>query len=859
MAKVKNKKKKLAEHISNKKKNKQTKLLNPFEMHINKRKMKVLGQKSKHDRGLPGVSRAKAINKRKGTLLQEFKVLNKTNKFIDKRIGERNSGLTEDDRAMARYAAVRIKAHKKASIFNLANDEVLTHKGQTLNEIERFDDFKSDDEDDDNLNEDTGKLESDFVDEAHFGGGVLSSTGTEGFKSHKELISQLIAESKKRKAEKQMAKDKTLELTEKLDEEWRDLIPLVNKTVKQFEDRIVPEKRQVDDYDKVVRELRFEARGQPTERLKTEDEIAREEKEKLEKLENERISRMKGVFEDIDNTNVVPHRSADDLDDNFAYDSEPEFMLTYNEKGESNIIVDKKDDENDVQQNVVEDEKEEEEEESDESEDVETASEDDLSDLKIDESVDESEEEVNKASDVEVEIDDEESDELVEEDRNSNIKALLLQRKEMMEKARKELPYTFTLPDSYEELEQLFKNQSAEHHNVILERMVKCNHPSLDEANKDKLGFLFVYLLQYINDLDLSVNISNSFNIFSFLVPHIFDLAQMKQENAQTSIAGVLKEKQKDYRKNKRLYPDISVILYLKLISCLFPTSDYRHPVVTPSIVFIDQMLFKCKVKTRKDIAYGLFLVTLILEYTMLSKRYLPSAISFLAGLLYMAIPKRTVQILKVVPPFKFNSSGLVLSRSCCINSFKLELRDLVETEISEDFKVRSLYSALKVLSEFNQNFKELSSNREIFSLVVKYLEQIPSHNYPLEVQQEMTSLTNSLKLTLDKKLYYIVNEEKRPKALRLYEPKIEKIFDFKKHQPMSKEKAERAKLLHKIKMEKKGALREIRRDRTFLGRIKIQKRIESDKQRQEKVKKIFAEANIQQNEFNAMDRKNKR
>ena len=35
----------------------------------------------------------------------------------------------------------------------------------------------------------------------------------------------------------------------------------------------------------VMRELAFERRGQPTDRLKSEEEMAREEKERLEKLE----------------------------------------------------------------------------------------------------------------------------------------------------------------------------------------------------------------------------------------------------------------------------------------------------------------------------------------------------------------------------------------------------------------------------------------------------------------------------------------------------------------------------------------------------------------------------------------------
>jgi hypothetical protein len=55
---------------------------------------------------------------------------------------------------------------------------------------------------------------------------------------------------------------------------------------------------------------------QPTDRLKSEEELAREEKERLEKLEMERLQRMHGFKEDL-----VPerqHRSADDLDDGFV-------------------------------------------------------------------------------------------------------------------------------------------------------------------------------------------------------------------------------------------------------------------------------------------------------------------------------------------------------------------------------------------------------------------------------------------------------------------------------------------------------------------------------------------------------------
>lgn len=45
-------------------------------------------------------------------------------------------------------------------------------------------------------------------------------------------------------------------------------------------------------------------------------------------------------------------------------------------------------------------------------------------------------------------------------------------------------------------------------------------------------------------------------------------------------------------------------------------------------------------------------------------------------------------------------------------------------------------------------------------------------------------------------------------------------------HKNKSRDKAERDKLIHKLKREKKGALREIRKDKDFLGRIKVQQQI---------------------------------
>lgn len=126
--------------------------MNPFEVHVNKEKFQILGRTCKHDRGLPGVSRAKAVKRRKETLGQEFRDKHKTNKFKDRRIGKNysdGSSALNEELLNARFLAEKMSQFKqnKMSRFNLNEDEVLTHRGQTLEEIEQFRDDRSDDDD----------------------------------------------------------------------------------------------------------------------------------------------------------------------------------------------------------------------------------------------------------------------------------------------------------------------------------------------------------------------------------------------------------------------------------------------------------------------------------------------------------------------------------------------------------------------------------------------------------------------------------------------------------------------------------------------------------------------------------------
>ena len=172
---------------------KKPKKQNPFEIRFVKEKHQVLNRKLKTDVGKPGISRAKAIQKRKDTLLQEYKRRNKNNVFLDKRIGEKDAALSAEDKMIARFAAER--QSKGKNLFNLGEEETLTHFGKSLAEIETFEDPKSDDDDEEG--EDGARLGANFVDETHFGGFLTKSDveyASGKGNTRKEWIDEMIAE-----------------------------------------------------------------------------------------------------------------------------------------------------------------------------------------------------------------------------------------------------------------------------------------------------------------------------------------------------------------------------------------------------------------------------------------------------------------------------------------------------------------------------------------------------------------------------------------------------------------------------------------------------------------------------------------
>uniref|UniRef100_A0A480W6Z8 Nucleolar protein 14 isoform 1 n=1 Tax=Sus scrofa TaxID=9823 RepID=A0A480W6Z8_PIG len=596
---------------------------NPFEVKVNRQKFQVLGRKTRHDVGMPGVSRARALQKRTQTLLKEYKERDKSNVFTDKRFGEYDSNLSPEEKMLKRFALEQQRQHEKKSIYNLNEDEELTHYGQSLADIEKHNDIVDSDSD----AEDRGVLSAELT-AAHFGGGggllpkKAQQQGQEAEKpkSRRELIEELIARSKQEKRERQAQREDALELTEKLDQDWKEIQTLLALRTAKPESGREQEKRRPDTYDIMVRELGFEMKAQPSNRLKTEEELAKEEQERLKRLEAERRRRMLGKEDGVPRR--PEHTSADDLSDGFVLDKDDRRTLSYKD-GRMHVEDEPRPEASDDESGDGGGEG------SSAGGSEESDGPDSHSDLGSDAGSDAGHERP------------------AEEQRLTPVKRSSTGGQDVQEAARAELPYTFAAPESYKELKSLLSGKPVEEQLLVVERIQKCNHPSLAVGNKAKLEKLFGFLLEYVGDL--ATKDPPDLGVIDKLVVQLYNLCQMFPESASYSMKFVLRDAMHEMEgmvetTGRAAFPGLDVLVYLKVAGLLFPTSDFWHPVVTPALLCLSQLLTKCPVLSLPDVVKGLFVCCLFLDYVSLSQRFIPELLNFLLGILYIAAPGRPGQ-----------------------------------------------------------------------------------------------------------------------------------------------------------------------------------------------------------------------
>ncbi|KAI6152318.1 Nop14-like protein [Pisolithus tinctorius] len=829
--------------------------LNPFDVKVTKLKHHVGGRKIKGTMGRPAQSKQAGIQQREKTLLKELEERGRVGGVVDKRFGENDPSMSLEERMLERFTRERQRT-SKADVFNLEDEQELTHYGQSLSKIDDFDDFGIPMDEDD----DEDQLDRETVHKAHFGG-FDEDHGAENVepnskKSKKEVMAEVIAKSKEHKLRRQMEKEKDENIRHQLDQDFDSLKSLLyasNPSPPEgapsgtLDTSAAEEKDDSLDYDKQVRELAFDKRAKPKDRTKTDEELALEQKEALEKAERRRQRRMLGEDSDESDVDVGDIRKrkrapvGDDLEDDFVEGDSGVVGAGLGEEGLAPSSSEAEDEEAD----------------SDATEDM---SEEDSEDDEDDNSV--SEESTNEELGSE------------QEDFTETTTAQQALRPQKTSGTPKELPYTFPAPESHGEFLEIIEDVRDEDVPVVVERMRVIYHPSFAPDNKLKLQTLARVLVDHI--LYVTSPPKPRIKLVSSLIPHLFSLGRSYPSEVAECFVGKLSLMYKNLRRglasgaleaNSRTWPGFSELTFLRVTGIIWPTSDMKHIVVSPARLLMGAYLSLCRVRSFADVASGLFLSSLFLQYEALSKRLVPEAVNFAVNAVLFLAPNSYTSsdaLPGTFPSPDFRSDlrvPLMINPKVAKNLVfcKPDLWQLLSGDVTEQSKLDALGLAIDLLDRFAELYKPLDGFIELYDPICSIISNLECGRFSEDVQSSLASVRDKIG-----RLLKFARQSRRPLHLQAhkpipiptYVPKFEQnSSSYLRRQDPDRERNEASKLRYQLKQEKKGAIRELRKDARFIAAVEHKKQMEKDRAYNERMKKAFGSLEGERAEQKAMER----
>jgi len=326
-------------------------------------------------------------------------------------------------------------------------------------------------------------------------------------------MKEVIAKSKFYKYERQKEKEENEEIKNEVDAEIDDIRKLVNQSLvekKENETKKIEEKKSETDnqYNSFLKAIASDRRARPTDRLKSEEELAIEAKEKLERAERDRQRRMNGIDSDEEENVDSKNRpaQADDLDDGleYNYDEEESMPLTYKDGvlinkdlSFSKKKITKDDDDEEISDDENEDKDDDENEDEDDDENGEGDDNDILDEEIINEDI-ENEEDIEEINN---------NKKFIEQDENIK-NEIEKRRKERSEHAKNELGYVFSIPETHAKFLELIKNKSIDDQMTIIKRIRILYNDKIHPQNKDKLIYFFGIILTHLNYITSKTEIS---------------------------------------------------------------------------------------------------------------------------------------------------------------------------------------------------------------------------------------------------------------------------------------------------------------------------------------------------------------
>jgi len=309
-------------------------------------------------------------------------------------------------------------------------------------------------------------------------------------------------------------------------------------------------------------------------------------------------------------------------------------------------------------------------------------------------------------------------------------------------------------------------------------------------------------------------------------------------------------------------------LVMLKAIESIFPTSDHFHAVITPAMLSMGRYLGQKTPNNLGDYATGIYLSILFLEYQKLSKRYVPELVNFVMNAILALAPVEFRGMLRNCH-IHLPSTNFRIRDATGSAVRKLDFNDCrpgggSEKTAENSLKIATLNTALSVMAAAMVLWSEKAAFFETFqpfSTVLKHLGTKPCRSHlPDELNrrvEEASGVADRMLGAAHLSRRPLELHHHRPIAIKTYIPKFEESgFNPDKHYDPNRERAELAKLKAEHKKERKGIMRELRKDTHFMAREKLKIKKAKDEAYEKKYKRLVAEIQGEEGrEANAYER----
>ena len=788
-----------------------------------------------------------------------------------------------------RFAKERMRQRRGARGFQLddaaGEEEQLTHEGQALSSIHFPTQPRSDDASNDR---EAGRIDADDVHALHFGGGTdpyslrAAMSGGEaagGVRSKKEVMDEVILKSKKYKMERQQETQAQADLISALDTDFSAIRAMLTYRSDKREEKATAEaagKAEAeaeaeedgeDDFMRQTHKLAEEARVKAADRVKTAEEAAAEEKQRMERMERARLRRMRG---EEDEGEEEAGQAADGVGSRRRRRREQEKK----ERREEQVAeVERKKrvktaTEDDLVENYIVDKavrkRQREAEMAAELDD-----EEDESALDGEAASDEEDEE-EEGEEVEGEDEDEEEEESGDEDENeleapdtgaakagaSNGRAMHVEQASKASSkpgktakqasasragpsaAEDTVPFIFAAPTSHRHLQSLLAPYAPSLHPLIYRRMQQYHFLALTADNRGAMEVFTAVLLTHFHALvkqhTAAVSSAAAPPPLSSLLAHLDAITSVLADVVQIIPSHVAAAARQLLLTFSTTPPPAhnAALLAAKLLFNLFPSSDARHNVVTPLYLWLASSLtYAPAIASAAGLVRALLCCQLVLAGVAESRRFVPEVLSELWAVLVRGwgVDEAALGVMPVylkhvgVEQNVWQRMGDVSAESGG-DGWKVDLQAMFAGDeaavLSSPSLLCSLFAlTLRLVTQASALYSQLPSHPELFApfhSVLQHTSRTHSASLPASLVHLLDQTCRSLSAALSAPRPSF-GLPSAPASIRQHTPAyIDGYQPGRDYDPI-KERAEARELTRKVRREKRGAEKELRKDAEYV------------------------------------------